>query len=109
MKYEMTISPKIPVSEGDFIASWSQEERTDNAGTVRLADGARDVFDADILEGGDVVILETSNVGTDAGELYALIGAALRRAGASGTFTFTPLEYPDGSTLLAVSPADRDE
>ena len=104
MNYEITLSPDLAVSGDEFVDAWEEIEPNGDRGTPRVAQNAESLSDEELLDGGDVLLLET---GTDRGELYDILSRTLHQAGAAGDFTFTPINNPDGSVLLAVSHADN--
>ena len=101
MRFEIVLSPRMKVSVGDLVQAWNATEACKEVGTVEVAKGEDQVYDAEVLEGG-VALLDVG-MDVDTHELYELLEQVLATKGVHEEVTMTPIDQPDGSRLLSIT------
>lgn len=102
MECRVSLAPELGVNAFEFITAWNQTPACRAAAEARLAGmggGAGVVFDPSRLRGNTAVLNRLAD-DVDAAALRALLERALRRP-----IQVREEPQPDGTRLLAVSPA----
>jgi hypothetical protein len=101
MEYQLVFAPGLEIVLTDFVATWNEEESTQEVAQAQLVSSTTRSFGEPML-GAVWLVVSTVGLGLGTNVLYDLIKSAVMKQKTSKRTKITKLDQPDGTHLLII-------